>query len=74
MQNFTFEIVIHTDGTVEGTVHGVKGHRCSDVVKILDGLGLELEHKHTDDFDAPEPVDLDTWSEEDSTLSIGGGW
>jgi hypothetical protein len=72
MQQFTFELVIHKDGTVEGKVNGIQGTRCSEVVKVLDGLGLELEHKHTDDFDAPEPVDLDTWSEEDSTLSIGG--
>lgn len=58
-QAFTFTIDISADGeTVQGTVAGIKGKSCGNVQKLLDQLGEELEHTHTADWDAPEPVQL----------------
>lgn len=58
-QNFTFTIDISANGeTVTGTVAGIKGKTCHNVQKMLDDLGQEIEHRHTSDWDKPEPVAL----------------
>jgi len=73
MQEFTLTITISADGeTVEGEVSGIKGKRCSDVAALLDKVGEETEHRHTADYDAPEPVQLHIGSAA-GTLSLGRG-
>jgi hypothetical protein len=68
-QDFTFTIDISADGqTVEGTVTGMTGHKCSDVSKILNALGQEVEHRHTGDYDKTEPVRINA----KPTVTIGG--
>lgn len=60
-QEFTFTIEISADGaTVTGTVNGIKGKGCGNVQKLLDRIGEELEHEHTPEWDAPEPVRIAT--------------
>ena len=59
MQEFTLTINISADGeTVEGTVTGMQGKGCSNVAALLDRVGQELEHRHTDDYDQAEPVQI----------------
>jgi len=71
LQDFTFTINVSADGaTVEGTVTGMTGHKCSDVSKILNALGQELEHRHTGDYAKTEPVRIGA----KPTMTIGGGW
>jgi hypothetical protein len=57
MQQFTLTLTISADGTnVDSLVEGMKGHKCDSVQAIIGGIGDEIEHRHTPDFDAPEPV------------------
>lgn len=59
MQQFTLTLTISADGTnVESLVEGMKGHKCGSVQAIVNGIGDEIEHRHTPDFDAPEPVSI----------------
>ena len=61
MQNFTLTITISADGeTVEGQISGMQGKKCSNIAALLDKVGNELEHKHTVDYDRPEPVSIVT--------------
>lgn len=71
MQDFTLTITISADGEeVVGEVSGMKGKKCSDVAALLDQVGDELEHRHTDDYSANEPVSIGTTTKH--TLTIGG--
>jgi hypothetical protein len=50
MQSFTLTITISADGeSVEGTIRGMQGKKCSNVAALLDEVGRELEHRHTVD-------------------------
>ena len=61
MQNFTLTITISADGEeVVGQISGMQGKKCSNVAALLDKVGNELEHKHTVDYDRPEPVSIVT--------------
>lgn len=51
-QSFTLTINIAPDGTVDGLVEGIKGPSCGDVMKVLDGLGRVIEHRHTEEYNA----------------------
>ena len=56
-QDFTFIVEISADGReVQGTVQGMAGKSCGNVAALLDKVGRELEHRHTEDYDRPEPV------------------
>jgi len=69
MQAFTLTITISVDGeTVVGEVSGIKGKRCSDIAALLDKVGDETEHRHTADYDAVEPVQINAGI--GSTLSL----
>jgi hypothetical protein len=73
MQNFTLTITISEDGeTVEGTISGMQGKKCSNVAALLDKVGGELEHRHTIDYDRPEPVSVGTGTSR--TVNIGRRW
>ena len=73
MQEFTLIVEISADGeTVEGTVQGMHGKKCANVAALLDQVGQELEHRHTADWDRPEPVQIDTGTS--SSLGVGRGW
>ena len=69
-QDFEFIVNISADGhEVEGTVGGVAGKSCSNVAALLDKVGRELEHRHTDDYHRPEPA---RWRTKASgTLKVG---
>jgi len=70
MQDFELTITISADGeTVVGEVAGMRGKRCANVAALLDRVGQELEHRHTAEHDAPEPVRLGTSTAR--TLQIG---
>lgn len=59
MQDFVLVIEISADGeTVSGEVEGIHGKRCSDISALLDQVGQEVEHRHTADWDKPEPVQI----------------
>jgi hypothetical protein len=61
MQNFTLTITISADGeTVEGQISGMQGKKCSNIAALLDKVGNELDHRHTVDYDRPEPVSIAT--------------
>ena len=49
---------IETILTVEGTVTGMQGKKCSNTAALLDKVGEELEHRHTADYDQSEPVSV----------------
>ena len=72
MQEFKLTVTISADGeTVVGEISGIKGKKCSDIAALLDQVGDELEHRHTSDYDAPEPVQIHTGPVA-GTLSVGG--
>lgn len=55
----TFELLIEisADGTaVSGTVHGIAGHGCEGIAALLDKVGEEVEHYHTEDWDKQPKV------------------
>jgi len=57
MQEFTFNITISADGeTVVGEIHGIKGKKCTNVARLLDTIGTEIEHRHTAEYNEREPV------------------
>jgi hypothetical protein len=58
-QQFTLTINISADGeTVEGTITEIQGKACSNIARLLDKVGRELEHRHTDDYNAKAPVSI----------------
>jgi len=72
-QEFEYTITISADGkTVDGTVHGIKGKACSKVAKILDGVGTELEDKHTDEWDQDAPTSYQIGTSSTDTITVGG--
>lgn len=73
MEEFTLIVDISADGeTVEGEVQGIHGKRCANIVALLDKVGEEIEHRHTADWDKPEPVRIGGRTNE--TLLQGRGW
>jgi hypothetical protein len=71
-QEFTFSITISADGeTVEGQVHGMAGHKCEDVLHVLDQIGEEIEHRHTSEYEQSEPV---RFGQSGSNKLQLGGW
>lgn len=69
-QEFTLIITISEDGeTATAEVNGIKGRKCSDVAKMVEELGEVIEHRHTADYDQPEPVALNRTG---GRLRIGG--
>ena len=56
------KVKIEIDGPkMTTTVEGIKGHSCTDVTKLFDGLlarhgGTVAEHNHTDEFVEEELV------------------
>lgn len=71
-QNFTLTITISKDGeTVIGEVAGISGKKCSDIAALLDQVGEETEHRHTADYDRPEPVTIGAAKKR---LTIGRKW
>lgn len=73
MQEFTLIIDISADGEeVVGEVKGIAGKRCHDIQGLLDQVGQEIEHRHTADWDKPEPVQIGTSST--SGVTLGKGW
>jgi hypothetical protein len=73
-QQFELTIDISADGrTVTGTVTGIHGHTCENVAALLDEVGREVEHKHTADWDKPEPVEIKTSGQRHQTIG-GGKW
>ena len=74
-QQFELTIEISADGrTVTGTITGIHGHKCENVAALLDEIGLEVEHRHTPDYDQVEPVEIKTSGVRHQTIGGPGKW
>ena len=49
------KVIIKKDGTLEVSVNGIKGKKCKDVTKFIEGLGDIESTKNTSEYhEAPE--------------------
>ncbi len=65
------QLRIYSDGTVQANVEGVKGKKCTDYIKIIEGI-LEAEvidSEYTPEYYESEKIEI---SEEDR-IKLNGG-
>lgn len=65
------QLRIYPDGTVQANVEGVKGKKCTDYIKIIEGI-LEAEvidSEYTPEYYESEKIEIN----EDDRIKINGG-